>query len=94
VSVVQKSNEEWQKVLYIVTAVSVFGGVFYGIFARGEVQPWACEHTYDVTVTPSGNMTFCRANSVPDDFQPTPTNDVTGPVILSVTKLDSFERSS
>ncbi|KAK7488580.1 hypothetical protein BaRGS_00020197, partial [Batillaria attramentaria] len=46
-----KSREEWQVVLYIVTGVSVIGGVIFLIFARGEVQPWAHDAIHDVTIT-------------------------------------------
>ena len=49
-SVFQKSREEWQSVLYIVTAVSVLGGVVFLVFARGDVQDWARDADRDVSI--------------------------------------------
>lgn len=36
-----QSAEEWQKVFLISSAIYLFGALFYGIFASGELQPWA-----------------------------------------------------
>ncbi|XP_013378690.1 sialin isoform X2 [Lingula anatina] len=35
------TREEWQVVFFIAAAVYLFGVIFYGIFASGDVQPWA-----------------------------------------------------
>jgi ACS family sodium-dependent inorganic phosphate cotransporter-like MFS transporter 5 len=35
------TREEWQKVFFISCGFFLFGGIFFLIFARGEVQPWA-----------------------------------------------------
>ena len=32
---------EWMTVFYIVSAVYVFGAIFYATFASGELQSWA-----------------------------------------------------
>ena len=39
----QKTQEEWQKVFFLAAGLCVFGALFYGIFADGEVQEWAKE---------------------------------------------------
>lgn len=33
--------EEWRSVFFVCAAVAIFGAVVFGIFAKGEVQPWA-----------------------------------------------------
>jgi ACS family sodium-dependent inorganic phosphate cotransporter len=33
--------EEWQIIFYITSAIYLFGCIFYGTFASGELQPWA-----------------------------------------------------
>uniref|UniRef100_A0A8C6L641 Sialin n=1 Tax=Nothobranchius furzeri TaxID=105023 RepID=A0A8C6L641_NOTFU len=33
--------EEWQIVFYIAAAINLFGSIFYTMFGRGKVQPWA-----------------------------------------------------
>lgn len=38
-----QTNEEWRIVFYISSAVYLFGCIFYGFFASGELQPWAVE---------------------------------------------------
>uniref|UniRef100_A0A3B3XPW7 Sialin n=1 Tax=Poecilia mexicana TaxID=48701 RepID=A0A3B3XPW7_9TELE len=38
--------EEWQFVFYIAAAINVFGALFYAVFGRGTVQPWAVRTTY------------------------------------------------
>ncbi|XP_045189876.2 uncharacterized transporter slc-17.2-like isoform X2 [Mercenaria mercenaria] len=38
---VDQSREQWQIVFYIAGGFYIFGAVFYGIFASGEIQPWA-----------------------------------------------------
>jgi ACS family sodium-dependent inorganic phosphate cotransporter-like MFS transporter 5 len=35
------TREEWQKVFFISCGFFLFGGLFFLIFAKGEVQPWA-----------------------------------------------------
>ena len=37
----QQTQAEWQKVFYLSAAITSFGGLFYLIFASGELQPWA-----------------------------------------------------
>ena len=37
----QGTREEWQKVFFISCGFFLFGGLFFLIFAKGEVQPWA-----------------------------------------------------
>ncbi|GJQ86527.1 hypothetical protein Trydic_g10427 [Trypoxylus dichotomus] len=37
------TNDEWRIVFYISSAIYLFGCVFYGIFASGELQSWAIE---------------------------------------------------
>ncbi|EEB16556.1 sialin, putative [Pediculus humanus corporis] len=36
-----KTQEEWQVVFYISSAIYLVGAIFYGIFASGEEQSWA-----------------------------------------------------
>ncbi|RZB41338.1 MFS 1 and/or Sugar tr domain containing protein [Asbolus verrucosus] len=35
--------EQWRIVFYIASGVFLFGFIFYGLFASGELQPWATE---------------------------------------------------
>jgi MFS family permease len=35
------TREDWQKVFFISSGFFIFGGLFFLIFARGEIQPWA-----------------------------------------------------
>lgn len=37
----QKTIEEWQTVFYIAAAINLMGALFYTVFGRGTVQPWA-----------------------------------------------------
>jgi len=37
----QGTRSEWQQVFFISSGFFIFGGVFFFIFARGELQPWA-----------------------------------------------------
>ncbi|KAF6725584.1 Sialin [Oryzias melastigma] len=37
---------EWQVVFYIAAAINVFGALFYSVFGRGTVQPWAIGEVY------------------------------------------------
>jgi MFS family permease len=39
------SKEEWQRVFYVTAAVLVLGAVFFCVFARGHIQPWAKAET-------------------------------------------------
>lgn len=41
---------EWQTVFYIAAAIYLFGAIFYGTFASGDLQPWAVEDQ-DLTLT-------------------------------------------
>lgn len=42
--IVTTPNEsEWQIVFYIASAIYLFGAIIYGIFATGDLQPWAIE---------------------------------------------------
>lgn len=41
---------EWQTVFYIAAAIYLFGAIFYGTFASGDLQPWAVEE-HDLTMT-------------------------------------------
>ncbi|KAG8227728.1 hypothetical protein J437_LFUL008010 [Ladona fulva] len=36
-----KTAKEWRTVFYIASAIYLFGAIFYGLFASGELQPWA-----------------------------------------------------
>lgn len=36
----QQSVGQWQKVFWIATAMLMFCGIIYLIFAKSEVQPW------------------------------------------------------
>lgn len=36
-----QTQEEWQVVFYISSAIYLVGAIFYGIFASGEEQSWA-----------------------------------------------------
>ncbi|KAF7264752.1 hypothetical protein GWI33_022478, partial [Rhynchophorus ferrugineus] len=35
--------EQWQVVFFIAAGIYLFGALFYGLFASGELQPWAVE---------------------------------------------------
>ena len=36
----QFTREQWQKVFYISSAITAFGGIFFLIFGSGEEQSW------------------------------------------------------
>ncbi|KAM3862824.1 sialin [Diretmus argenteus] len=38
--------EEWQTVFYISAGINLFGAIFYTLFGRGTVQPWAVPRSY------------------------------------------------
>lgn len=40
---IEKIEDEWQYVFIIASSIHFFGVIFYGIFASGELQPWAIE---------------------------------------------------
>ncbi|XP_018906661.2 sialin isoform X2 [Bemisia tabaci] len=40
-----KQPSEWQNVFLIASGIYLFGAIFYGIFADGEVQPWAMDES-------------------------------------------------
>ncbi|PSN49195.1 hypothetical protein C0J52_10915 [Blattella germanica] len=44
-----QAAEEWQKIFYIASGVYLFGAIFYGLFASGEVQSWAKEERQEET---------------------------------------------
>uniref|UniRef100_A0AC35G5B8 Major facilitator superfamily (MFS) profile domain-containing protein n=1 Tax=Panagrolaimus sp. PS1159 TaxID=55785 RepID=A0AC35G5B8_9BILA len=35
------TKEEWQTVFYLTGAILIFGAIFFCIFAKGNIQPWA-----------------------------------------------------
>uniref|UniRef100_A0A1B6KKS8 Sialin n=1 Tax=Graphocephala atropunctata TaxID=36148 RepID=A0A1B6KKS8_9HEMI len=43
--VIDKIPEQWHIVFYVSSAIYLLGAVLYGLFASGEVQPWAVENT-------------------------------------------------
>ena len=36
----QGTQAEWRVVFYLAAAIYLFGAIFFGIFAAGEIQPW------------------------------------------------------
>ncbi|XP_056291616.1 sialin [Pseudoliparis swirei] len=42
----QNTIEEWQTVFFIAAAINLFGAVFYALFGRGAVQPWAVHASF------------------------------------------------
>lgn len=50
----QGTQAEWRIVFFICSALYLFGGVVYLLFASGELQPWASEDTdkSDITKVP------------------------------------------
>lgn len=47
---ISQGKDEWSVVFTIAALVHLFGITFYGIFASGEVQPWADPPAPDMTV--------------------------------------------
>jgi len=45
------TKEEWQTVFYLTGAILVFGAVFFSVFAKGEVQPWANTNRQNIEMT-------------------------------------------
>lgn len=45
-----QSASEWQYVFYISSAVYLFGFIIYGLFASGELQPWAIDEENEAKV--------------------------------------------
>ncbi|TRY97193.1 hypothetical protein DNTS_015798 [Danionella cerebrum] len=43
-----KSNtiQEWQTVFYISAAINLFGAIFFAVFGKGTVQPWAVQRIH------------------------------------------------
>lgn len=41
----QGTQAEWRIVFFICSSLYLFGGLFYLVFASGELQPWAAEDT-------------------------------------------------
>ncbi|XP_018578564.1 sialin-like, partial [Anoplophora glabripennis] len=39
----EKSADDWRIVFYISAGIYLVGAVIYGLFASGEIQPWAIE---------------------------------------------------
>lgn len=37
----QKTQSEWLTAFYIASVIYCFGAVFYIVFAKGDIQPWA-----------------------------------------------------
>uniref|UniRef100_A0AC34PW06 Major facilitator superfamily (MFS) profile domain-containing protein n=1 Tax=Panagrolaimus sp. JU765 TaxID=591449 RepID=A0AC34PW06_9BILA len=35
------TKEEWQTVFYLTAGILIFGALFFSVFAKGELQPWA-----------------------------------------------------
>ncbi|XP_063913981.1 sialin-like [Zophobas morio] len=51
--IVTTSLEEWRIVFYLASGIIFFGGVFYGVFASGDVQAWNVSRTssYELLMT-------------------------------------------
>ena len=58
-SCVQGTQQEWQRVFFICTAIYVIGTIMFSLFARGEEQPWARleERTSKASTTGAGDTT-------------------------------------
>ncbi len=39
----RQTQNEWRIVFYIVSAITLFGGIFWAIFCDGDLQPWATQ---------------------------------------------------
>ncbi|XP_060068011.1 sialin-like [Ylistrum balloti] len=42
-----KTPAEWRVAFYIAAAIYTFGGIFYIVFAKGRIQPWASDEEDD-----------------------------------------------
>ncbi|KAK3105998.1 hypothetical protein FSP39_010513 [Pinctada imbricata] len=40
-----KTQEEWRRVFYVCAVFDLFGAIIFGLFASGEIQPWAKDST-------------------------------------------------
>ena len=58
----QGTASEWKNVFYIAAAVLVAGGIFFCIFAEGEVQSWAKGDNFQ-----ANNVTILEATVVAVD---------------------------
>ncbi|KAK3104920.1 hypothetical protein FSP39_013216 [Pinctada imbricata] len=47
-----KTQEEWRSVFYVCAAFDLFGAIVFGVFASGELQPWA-EDKIELVVIPN-----------------------------------------
>ncbi|CAG5136557.1 unnamed protein product, partial [Candidula unifasciata] len=45
-----KTQDEWRNVFYICAGMCLFGAIFFGLFAKGELEPWAAMPE-EITVT-------------------------------------------
>jgi len=48
--VLQDLPHEWRNVFYVGAAFYAFGTIFYGVFASGELQPWAKDKVKDLDI--------------------------------------------
>ncbi|XP_064642406.1 sialin-like [Lineus longissimus] len=69
------SREEWQIIFYICAAIYTIGTIFYGVFAEGEVQPWAMggeQRAYSISnpVLGSGSDQERQSLSKADSLEP------------------------
>ena len=46
----QDLPHEWRNVFYVGAAFYAFGTIFYGVFASGELQPWAKDKVKDLDI--------------------------------------------
>ncbi|XP_044258785.1 vesicular glutamate transporter 2.2-like [Tribolium madens] len=54
------SADEWQIVFFIASGLFVLGSIVYGVFASGEVQPWALQKPENKTAAYENS--FCEAD--------------------------------
>jgi len=69
------TREDWQKVFFISSGFFIFGGLFFLIFARGEIQPWAVtEKPADLRLMDDANEKIDLSDNHPSEKDKLKTN--------------------
>ncbi|KAK6165937.1 hypothetical protein SNE40_022743 [Patella caerulea] len=66
--ITEDTQMEWQHVFWIVAALNIIGGVFYVIFAKGEVQSWA-NNVIIETIDPPMEEPIVKANGIYEQLE-------------------------
>lgn len=57
------TQSEWQRVFFVCAGLSAFGGIFFAIFAKGEVQTWAVQEKSNIQLERKRSIYIQRTSS-------------------------------